>query len=66
LFFPLFEIFGCYAILNDASFFYIEKLWLLEKKKVRIYHEFGLFMGALGKMIKILVRTCGLQWQPNV
>jgi hypothetical protein len=33
LFFSLFEILGCSIILNDASFFYIERLWLLEKKR---------------------------------
>jgi len=51
LFLSLCEILGCFAILNDVSFFYIEIFWLLEKKKVKIYHELGLLMGALGKMI---------------
>jgi hypothetical protein len=33
LFLSLCEIFGCSPILNDASFFYIERFWLSEKKK---------------------------------
>jgi hypothetical protein len=32
LFFSLCEIFGCFAILNDASFFHIERFWLSERK----------------------------------
>jgi hypothetical protein len=50
LFLSLCEIFGCFAIMNNASFFY-KILVVKKKKKVKIYHELDLFMGALGKMI---------------
>jgi hypothetical protein len=33
LFLSLCEILGCSAILNNASFFYIERFWLSERKR---------------------------------